>query len=127
MKVARGAVVSPGLESRSRPKEPVVRQWAEKKTDETRMIESVFRAEFSQTDAYRFNAASIRVRVIDERFEGKTIADREAMVLPQLNRLPKETREDVLLLLTLAPSEQETFNDQTLMNREFEQPLPARL
>jgi hypothetical protein len=51
------------------------------------------------------------------------------MVLPLLKKLPKKTRDDVLLLLTLAPSEQEqrTFNSQTLMNLEFEQPLPSRL
>ncbi len=100
--------------------------WEEKKTEETREIESLFRPEFPKTDAYRFNSASIRVRVIDDRFEGKSIAEREAMVLPLLKNLPKKTRDDVLLLLTLAPSEQRTFNSQTLMNLEFEQPLPSR-
>jgi len=102
-------------------------EWEEKKTKETRKIESLFRTEFPQTDAYRFNSASIRVRVIDDRFEGKSIAEREAMVLPLLKKLPKKTRDDVLLLLTLAPSEQRTFNSQTLMNQEFEQPLPSRI
>jgi len=102
-------------------------EWEGKKTDETRKIEALFRAEFPKTDAYRFNSASIRVRVIDDRFEGKSIAEREAMVLPLLEQLPKETRDDVLLLLTLAPSEEKTFNGQALMNREFEQPLPSEL
>ena len=50
-------------------------EWEEKKTEETRKIESLFRTEFPQTDAYRFNSASIRVRVIDDRFEGKSIAE----------------------------------------------------
>jgi len=108
-------------------KEPVMPGWEEKKTDETRKVEALFRTVFPQTDAYRFNSASIRVRVIDERFEGKSIAEREAMVLPLFKKLPKKTRDDVLLLLTLAPSEQRTFNRQTLMNLEFEQPLPSRL
>src|SRR5271157_3388517 len=108
-------------------KEHVMAEWEEKKTKGTRKIESLFRTEFPQTDAYRFNSASIRVRVIDDRFEGKSIAEREAMVLPLLKKLPKKTRDDVLLLLTLAPSEQRTFNSQTLMNLEFEQPLPSRL
>ena len=49
------------------------------------------------------------------------------MVLPLLKKLPKKTRDDVLLLLTLAPSEQRTFNSQILMNLEFEQPLPSRI
>ena len=98
-------------------------EWEEKKTEETRKLESFFRTEFPRTDAYRFNPASIRVRVIDDRFEGKTIAEREALVLPLYKKLPKKTQEDVLLLLLLAPSEQKTFNRQTLMNVEFEQPL----
>ncbi len=102
-------------------------EWEEKKTSETRKIESLFRSKFPETDAYRFNSASIRVRVIDDRFEGKSPAEREAMVMPLLKELPKKTRDDILLLLTLAPSEQATFNSQTLMNLEFEKPLPSRL
>jgi hypothetical protein len=98
-------------------------EWETKKTDETRKIENVLGAEFPRTDAYRFNSASIRVRVIDDRFEGKSIAEREAMVWPLLNKLPKRTRDDVLWLLTLAPSELK----RDLMNLEFEQPLPSRL
>jgi len=108
-------------------KEYVMPEWEKKKTEETRKIEALFRTEFPLSDAYRFNSASIRVRVIDGRFEGKSIAEREVMVSALLEKLPKETRDDVLLLLTLAPSEQRTFSSQTLMNNEFEQPLPSRL
>jgi hypothetical protein len=104
-----------------------MQEWEEKKTEETRKIETLFRSKFPKTDAYRFNSASIRLRIIDDQFEGKTMAEREGMVLPLLEKLPKKTREDVLLLLTLAPSEQNSFNSQTLMNQEFEQPLPSRL
>ena len=60
---------------------------------------------FERVDAYRFNSASIRVRVIDPRFEGKSIAEREDMVLPLIGSCRSETQEDILLLLTLAPSE----------------------
>ena len=101
--------------------------WEKKKTPETRRLESIFQKVFPCTDAYRFNSASIRVRVIDERFEGKSIDEREEMVMPILDELPKKTRDDILLLLTLAPSEQKEFNAQSLMNLEFEQPLPSRL
>jgi hypothetical protein len=65
--------------------------------------------------------------VIDDRFEGKTIAERQAMVFPSLKKVPKKTSEDVLVLLTLAPSERSTFNSQTLMNLEFEEPQRSRL
>jgi hypothetical protein len=45
--------------------------WEAKRTDETQMIERVLReAGFETVDAYRYNTASIRVRVIDQRFEG---------------------------------------------------------
>ncbi len=104
-----------------------MQDWEERKTEETRSIEDVFRTDFPRTDAYRFNSASIRLRVIDDRFEGKSIAEREAMVLPLLKKIPKKTRDDILLLLMLTPSEQRSSSSQTLMNMEFEQPLPSRL
>jgi hypothetical protein len=107
-------------------------EWEEKKTDETRKVEALFRTVFPRTDAYRFNTASIRVRVIDPRFEGKSIAEREDMVFPLLKKLPKRTRDDILVLLTLAPSEQQTpisqtSHSQSLMNHEFEHPLHSNL
>ena len=47
--------------------------WERKRTDETRQVEEVLRqAGFQQADAYRYNSASIRVRVIDPRFEGRS-------------------------------------------------------
>lgn len=104
-----------------------MQEWEEKKTNETRRIEQLFRAHFLCVDAYRFNSASIRVRVIDDRFEGRSMAEREAMVLPLLDKLPAKTRDDILLLLLLAPSERSTLNRQALMNLEFEQPVPSQL
>ena len=45
--------------------------WEAKRTGETRMVEDLLRnAGFETVDAYRYNPASIRVRVIDKRFEG---------------------------------------------------------
>jgi stress-induced morphogen len=107
-------------------------EWEKKKTDETRKVEAIFRTVFPRTDAYRFNSASIRVRVIDPRFEGKSTAEREDMVFPLLKKLPKRTREDILLLLTLAPSEEQTqmtqtMHSQSLINLEFEHPLHSNL
>jgi hypothetical protein len=97
--------------------------WEEKRTSETKKIEEIFRKEFPFTDAYRFNSAAIRIRIVDDRFEGKSIEEREAMAWHLLDRLPKRTREDVMLLLTLAPSEQKSSNRQTVVNQEFEQPI----
>jgi hypothetical protein len=45
--------------------------WEANRTDETRKVEDVLRnAGSERVDAYRYNSASIRVRVIDSRFEG---------------------------------------------------------
>ena len=79
--------------------------WENRRTAETRKIEELLGKEFERVEAYRFNSASIRIRVIDQRFEGKPIADREDMVLPLIRKLPKKTQDDILLLLTLTPSE----------------------
>ncbi len=101
--------------------------WDEKTTEETRMIEEQFRKEFPLTDAYRYNSASIRIRVVDERFEGKSLDEREAMVAPLLDALPEETQADVMILLTLAPDEIRSFNGKALTNLEFENPSRSML
>jgi hypothetical protein len=49
------------------------------------------------------------------------------MVFPVIDKLPKSTREDILLLLTIAPSELGRVNRHALVNREFEHPLPSGL
>ena len=96
--------------------------WEDKRTPE-----QFLGGEFDRVEAYRFNSASIHVRVIDHRFEGKSIAEREDLVLPLLKKLPKRTQEDILWLLTVAPSELQGFNRHTVFNHEFEHPLPSRL
>ena len=66
--------------------------WAAKRTDETRKVEEVLRNEgFEQVDAYRYNSASIRVRVVDPRFEELPADERDAMVEPYLDQLPERT------------------------------------
>jgi hypothetical protein len=94
------------------------------RTAETRRVEDRLRAAgFAQVDAYRFNPASIRVRIIDPRFEDKPGSERQDMVFPVIDELPKRTREDILLLLTLAPSEVGRVNRHAVINLEFENPL----
>jgi hypothetical protein len=117
--VGRKALVMP--KSKQKP------LWEDRRTPETRKIEDLLGTKFDRVDAYRFNSASTRVRVIDPRSEGRPTEDREEMVLPLFEKLPKRTQEDILLLLTLAPSELERSNRQTLVNLEFEQPIPSRL
>ncbi len=105
--------------------------WESKRTDETRLVEEVLRkAGFTTVDAYRYNSASIRVRVIDARFEGVSHEDRDAMVEPHLEQLPERTQADIMNLFTFAPTELQqtpkTFRE-FLLNVEFEEPSPSML
>ena len=105
--------------------------WEAKRTDESRMVEDLLRkAGLEKVDAYRYNSASIRVRVIDSRFEGLSIEKRDAMVEPHLESLPERTQADIINLFTFAPSElQQTPKTlrEFLNNMEFENPSPSML
>lgn len=101
--------------------------WESKRTRETRGVERRLRARFERVDAYRQNSASIRVRVIDPRFEGMPADRREDLVMEVLDELPEKTRADILMLLILAPSELATLSPLALSNQEFEQPALSRL
>jgi stress-induced morphogen len=94
-----------------------------KKTKETTRIESTLRSQFPESEAYRYHSASIRVRIIDERFEMKSLVEREAMVRPLIRTLPEATQADILMLLLLTPAERK----DSLLNVEFERPSPTRL
>lgn len=108
--------------------QPEAPRWESKTTPETRKIEERLRgAGFERVDAYRYNSASIRVRVIDPRFEGMSVLGREDLVFPVIDKIPKRTREDILLLLIMAPSELRGRNRHILVNQEFEHPLPSLL
>lgn len=94
-----------------------------RKTAETEQIERLLEALFARTEAYRYNSASIRVRIVDERFNGRSIPEREAMVEPHLEKLPKDTQADITMLLLLPPEETE----ESVLNVEFEHPSPSVL
>lgn len=94
-----------------------------KKTDETRELEHVLREHFPDVVAYRQNSASIRVRIIDERFRGKTRGERDRMVDPYLETLPEATQADITVLLLLTRAE----TARSMMNVEFEDPIESLL
>jgi hypothetical protein len=95
--------------------------WDHLKTPETQQVEAVLRKKFRRTEAYRYNSASIRVRIIDKKFAGKSWSEREGMVFPLIETLPEETQADLMIVLMLAPDEV----DDSLMNLEFERPAPS--
>ncbi len=104
--------------------------WEAKRTAESRMVEDLLRQHFKQADAYRYNSASIRVRVIDPRFEGLSREERDSTVEPYLDKLPPETQADIVTLFTFAPSELQrtpaTFREY-MLNSEFDDPSPSVL
>ncbi len=104
--------------------------WESKRTDETKGVEDVLhQAGFANVAAYRYNPAAIRVRVIDQRFESLSTAQRDAMVEPILERLPERTQGDILTLHTFAPSELEgpPASRESFANWEFDHPSPSLL
>lgn len=106
-------------------------RWEKKRTAETRRVEKALSDEgFENVAAYRYNSASIRVRVIDPRFEGRSSEKRAAFVEPVLKKLDPKTQADIISLFTFAPSEVEAGSESTrayLQNLEFEDPSPSIL
>lgn len=104
--------------------------WEAKRTAESRQVEDLLRAHFNRVDAYRYNSASIRVRVIDPRFEGLSREKRDSMVERYIDCLPPEIQRDIVTLFTFAPSELErsptTFREY-ILNTEFDAPSPSML
>ena len=86
--------------------------------EQTRAIEEILRSHFRQVDAYRYNLASVRVRVVDDKFLGKSKPERHTMVWDVLRGLSRADQRDISILLPLTPDEVQ----DSLMNQEFEAP-----
>jgi stress-induced morphogen len=102
-------------------------RWKRMRDDDSRQVEGVLREEFPTTDSYRYNSASVRIRVVDDRFKGKSAEKRDAMVERLINRLPERLQADIMNLLTLYPGETNESLTARLANEEFEDPTPSRL
>jgi hypothetical protein len=94
-----------------------------KKRPEIDGIERLLAPQFENVKAYRYNSASIRVRVVDPCFDGLDPARREAKVLKLLKQLPEDVQSDITMLLLLTPDEM----SGSLLNLEFEDPSPSML
>jgi hypothetical protein len=73
-------------------------------------------------DAYRYNPACVRVRIIDPDFAGQDWLEREEPFRKTLWALPEETFSQISLLLLLTSEEAESSD----ANREFENPTWAQ-
>ncbi|MFO0968603.1 MAG: hypothetical protein U0793_23855 [Gemmataceae bacterium] len=104
---------------------------AKKQDKSTRLIYQRLRERFpglpQEMDkvVYRYNPASIRVRVVDAVFAEKTYTQREAILEDLLQKLPVNVRSDITLLLLLTPVEADDPSDY--MNLEFGQPTGSYL
>ena len=91
-------------------------RWETMRTEETRRV-----------NAYCYNSASIRVRVIDDRFEGLSNEARDDLAAPLIDRLPTETQADILVLLAISPDEIGGHNRYSFINFDFDDPSPSTL
>jgi hypothetical protein len=73
--------------------------------------------------AYRYNPASVRVRILDPDFADKLLFQREEEVWKILKTLPEHVLGDVSMVLLLTPEE----SRESLANVEFEDPTPSLL
>jgi stress-induced morphogen len=77
----------------------------------------------SQIDLYRQNSVSVRVRIIDPEFAGRSKVDRSNDVWKHLGALPDEVESEISTLILLTPEEKQ----KSFANIEFEDPVPSTL
>ena len=70
---------------------------------------------------YRYNPASIRVKIIDEVFHDRSKGERHDYVMGFLRRLPEDVLAEISILLCLAPGE------FSLLDTEFHDPDRSQL
>ena len=105
----------------------LVAEWHAKQTDETNHVRDLLREHFEQADAYRYNSAAIRVRVVDDKFKGVEWEDRDDLVEPILSQLDESTQADILNLVLLYPDEEKTSVRSQMANLEFDHPSRSML
>ena len=77
----------------------------------------------AEIEAYRQNSVSVRIRILNPEFAGKSRAQREEEVWAVLNELPEEAVAEISLLLLLTPEEAA----RSFANSEFDDPIPSKL
>lgn len=83
----------------------------------------------SSTEYYRYNSASIRIRIVDPMFDGMSEDERENIAYAYIDQLPDNIANDITLLLLF--TDHEIANPETtifgLANLEFDDPRLSRL
>jgi hypothetical protein len=77
----------------------------------------------AKIDLDRRNNVSVRVRIIDQDFKGKGLAEREKEIWPLFDVLSEDAVADITMLLLITPEEQ----GESLANFEFEHPTKSMI
>ncbi len=77
----------------------------------------------AKIETYRQNSVSVRIRIVDPAFIGKSRAQREEELWGFLDELPEEVAAEISMLLLLTPEERKT----SFASLDFDNPLPSRL
>ena len=77
----------------------------------------------STITVYRQNSVSVRIRIVDESFDGIAKADRHDTVWKLIEGLDSELQNEISLLLLLTPDELKN----SFANFEFDNPIPTKL
>lgn len=101
--------------------------WQALRTEESRIVEKVLLEAFEAVDVYRYNSASLRVRVVDSHFRSLTNEQHDDLVEPVLGKLDRDTEADIMNLVLLYPGEVDESSDAFLVNYEFEHPSVSML
>jgi hypothetical protein len=72
---------------------------------------------------FRYNSASVHVRILDPDFAGVDIPEREDMAWKVLDELPDAVVQDISVLLLLPPEERESYS----LSTEFDDRSRSRL
>jgi stress-induced morphogen len=80
--------------------------------------------EGSTASVYRQNSASVRIRIVDQRFDGLSIGQRHDAVWKFIaDRLGQEELQEISVLLMLTPQEKLVSD----MSSDFDHPIPSML
>lgn len=77
----------------------------------------------AEIEVYRQNSVSVRIRILNAEFAGKSRSQREEEVWAGLNKLPEETLAEISLLLLLTPDEAKN----SFASFDFDDPIPSKL
>lgn len=77
----------------------------------------------AEIELYRQNPVSIRVRVVDPDFKEMTRRERSRAVWEYLHKLPEDTQANISVVITITEEEK----PGSLVNLEFDNPIPSRL